>query len=397
MSANVYLPRLIDGRLADALTSVPILILDGPRASGKTTSAGRLAQSVVSLPRDLERLRVDPRRFLSDLPPPVLIDEWQLAGIDLLWVIKSIVDEDPSPGRFVLTGSVEPATYGPTYPLNGRAAVIAMRPMSRAELDGRGDSPVWLEDLVAGERPTSTSGRSTDFDRRWLGQTGFPAGRLMDDPALFLDGYANTVAQRAGDEGRDSTRLLRTMRALATLEAQAVPDQRVWTAAGIDKATWRAYDDLLSRTHLTAPAPSFESDRLKRLTAYPKRFLADTALAVHLAAIDVEADPTALGPYLESFVMQQIRPQADRVGGLVSHLRTGSSEREIDVVIDVRGDLYGIEVKMSTSPGQRDVRHLEWFRDAVRDRFVAGFVVHTGGDTFPLGDDIWAVPIADIC
>ncbi|MAT06733.1 MAG: hypothetical protein CL424_16985 [Acidimicrobiaceae bacterium] len=55
--------------------------------------------------------------------------------------------------------------------------------------------------------------------------------------------------------------------------------------------------------------------------------------------------------------------------------------------------IYAFEVKYGTSPTPADARHLQWLRDALGDRFAAGFVVHTGGDTIALGDHLWAVPI----
>ena len=175
-----------------------------------------------------------------------------------------------------------------------------------------------------------------------------------------------------------------------------MPDQRIWDSADINKATWKAYEDLLARTHLAVPSPAFQSNRLKRLTTYPKRFLADTALALALAALDTErlrASPSIAGSYLESFVAQQLRPQVDLVGGTFGHLRTGANQREIDVVIEVGLDVVAIEVKYSQRPSADDARHLVWMRDELGERFVAGIVVHTGGDTVPLGDRIWAVPV----
>jgi len=230
----------------------------------------------------------------------------------------------------------------------------------------------------------------------WLTRAGFPAVRNMADAALFLEGYGALVSQRAGDEGRDASRLLRTMRVLATLEGQAVPDQRIWESADINKATWKDYDDLLERTHLAVPSPAFESNRLKRLTTYPKRFLADTALALALAGLDAARlvdDPTLAGPYVESSVMQQLRPQIDGVGGTLSHLRTGAGQHEIDAIVEIGLDVYAFEVKHGSNPSRADARHIEWFRDGLDDRFVAGFVVHTGGDTSSLGDRIWAIPV----
>ena len=395
----VYLPRHVDRRLADACAAFPIVVLDGPRAVGKTTTAKRVAASVVELPRDRERLLIDAESFLQDLPRPVLIDEWQLAGTELLWVLKRMVDSDPSPGRFVLAGSVEPATYGPTYSLTGRAGRLLMRPMTAVELDGGGNVRTFLERVVAGERPAASAGRSGGLNLEQLGRSGFPAARSLSDPSLFLDGYAALVAQRAGDEGRDSSRLLTTLRVLATLEAQAVPDQRIWEAADINKSTWKTYDDLLARTHVTAPSGAFHSNRLKRLTSYPKRYLADTALSLALAGVDAGSlggDPALAGRYLESYVMQQLRPQVDAIGGVLTHMRTGAGEHEVDAVVEVGRDVYAIEVKLGVRPVVADAGHLVWLRDRLGDRFVAGFVAHAGADSYELGDRIWALPITDL-
>jgi len=115
----------------------------------------------------------------------VLIDGWQLAGTDLLWVLKRIVDADPTPGRFVLAGSVDPATYGPTFPLTGRAVRVVMRPMTGAEWTGRGGAATFLECIVAGEGPASSAGVSARFDSEWLGRGGFPATRRLPDPGTL--------------------------------------------------------------------------------------------------------------------------------------------------------------------------------------------------------------------
>jgi predicted AAA+ superfamily ATPase len=392
-----YLPRHAEASIARALSSIPIVILDGPRGVGKTTTARRYAKSILSFPADLDRLAVDAAGTLHALPTPVLIDEWQLAGPDLLWVLKGLVDADPRPGRFLLTGSVEPATYGPTYPLTGRAATVSLRPFTVAEHEGVGDRPTFVERFVAGESMAPTAGRTGTLPMGEMLRSGFPGARRMEDQRLFLEGYASLLAQRAGDEGRDATRMLRSLRILATLEGQAVPDQRIWEAADINKLTWKNYEDLLARTHISVPLPAYESNRLARLTTYPKRFLADVALALNLAQVDraqLTGDPSLAGRYFESFVLQQLRPQVDAVRGTISHIRLGSGSREVDAVAEVGQKLLAFEAKSSTKATAADAKQLAWLRDQQGDRFGGGFVAYAGGDLFALGDRLWALPVS---
>jgi predicted AAA+ superfamily ATPase len=394
-----YLPRIIDGRLLAALESFPIVILDGPRAVGKTTTAVRVANSTIRLPEDLPLLAIDAAGTLAALTPPVLIDEWQLAGIDLLWTLKRLADDDPTPGRFLLTGSVEPASHGPTHPLTGRAVNLVMYPMTAAELAGAGHEPSFVARLLSGAVPQPQSRGGSSITLNQLFTTGFPAARLQSDPSMFLQGYAALVAQRAGDEGRDASRLLRTLAVLGVLTAQAVLDQRIWESADINKATWKSYEDLLARVHLSAPIAPFSSNTLKRLTGYPKRMLVDTALALAVANLtidDLRRDPALTGRYVESYVAQQLRPQVAAANGTLRHVRTTGGDHEVDLLADVSGRRYAFEVKAGTRPDAEDTKHLRWLKRELGDDLALGVVVHTGADTYPLGDDIWAVPLSDL-
>lgn len=118
------------------LAGLPALSINGPRAVGKTRTALRRASTVYHLddPRTLALTLADPGRLTTG-DPPVLIDEWQLYPPS--WdLVRRAVDENPSPGRFLLTGSATPEAP-PTHSGAGRIVALRMRPMSLSER-GRG-------------------------------------------------------------------------------------------------------------------------------------------------------------------------------------------------------------------------------------------------------------------
>ena len=390
-----YLPRIADRTLAEAIRTFPVVMLDGARATGKTTSASRAAASEIRFPRDLALVESDPSRVLVDGDRPVLVDEWQLAGTDLLWAAKSIVDSDPVPGFFVLAGSVEPEAYGPTYPLTGRSVRIALRPMTRRELEGNGGGTLWLERLLAGE-VTVPGRRSPRLDIEDLVVTGFPAASKLASSAEWLRSYAATIAERTVEDRRDPVRVNRLLRVLAEAESQAAPDEHLWRSADIDRKTLAAYEQMLARTHIRADLPAWESNRLKRITTYPKRQYVDAALALALARLgpdQLRRDPRLAGRYLESFVAAQLRPECDRLGGVMHHLRTKGGEREIDLLVELDSGIVAIEVKSGVEPKRDDARHLVWLRARLGDRLQAALVLHRGEATYELVDGVWAVPI----
>lgn len=391
-----YLPRTVDAALREAVQALPIVILEGARATGKTTSAIRITSSELRFPRDLALFQSDPIGVLEGLKTPALIDEWQLAGIELLWSLKQLVDERPGPGQFILTGSVEPETYGETYPLTGRSGRIVMRPFCQRELGGEGAGVSWLSRVISGELLQPSGGKADRSVPERMLRSGFPATRSLDDPTRWLRSYAASVTERSVDERRDPERVATVLRVLAEMESNTVPDERLWEAADVNRETFLRYDRMLKRTHVVAPLPAWRTNRLKRLTMYPKRMLVDAGLALAVAGIKEEAlkgSPELAGRYFESFVAAQLRPETDELEVELFHLRTKAEQREIDLLIDVQGRLIAIKAKSGTRPTPSDGKHLRWLREELGDQVIATVVVHRGGDTFNMGGDVWAVPV----
>jgi predicted AAA+ superfamily ATPase len=98
-----YRTRLADIRLAQLLREFPAILINGPRAVGKTTTGRQHAADVVRLDRPAESavFRADPDAALRRRKEPLLLDEWQEAP-EVLAAVKRTVDEDPRPGRFNL-------------------------------------------------------------------------------------------------------------------------------------------------------------------------------------------------------------------------------------------------------------------------------------------------------
>ncbi|HEX9766872.1 MAG TPA: DUF4143 domain-containing protein [Nitriliruptorales bacterium] len=407
-----YAARLADGVLARLVAEVPAVLMVGPRAVGKTTTARRVAAHVVRLDRPAEAaaFRADPDAALRGLPEPVLLDEWQEVP-DVLGAVKRAVDDRPTPGRFILAGSVRAHVDTDAWPGTGRLVRVRLLPLCERELAGRGDGASMVDVLFDG--PTdlpSRVGASSELPdlRDYLHQAlrgGFPepALRLVSDDvrAAWTTSYVDHLVTRdvaSVGETRDPVRLTRYLNVLASNTAGIVDDKTLYDTAGIDRKTAAAYERLLSELFVLETAPAWWSNRLKRLTKSGKRYLIDGGLAAGVLGLGVDAvmaDGDVLGRFLDTFVAAQVRAELltpDR--GRLHHLRQEQGRREVDLIVERAGRLVGIEVKASAAPDAADARHLAWLRDEVGERFRAGVVLHTGPGTFELGDRLWALPIA---
>lgn len=404
-----YRERLADPLIAELLAELPALSIVGPRASGKTTTAERYARTVIRLDRGAEAVAVaaDPDAALEGLPEPILLDEWQEVP-HVLGAVKRACDAEPRPGRFILTGSVRAEIEAATWPGTGRVTRLAMFPLTVSEQLGTPVTP--LVDRIARGAPTATRAGQPNL-RGYLEMAlrgGFPHPSLMlGDRARrsWLDTYVEEIVTRdAGLAGgrHDSTRLSRYFEAYALNSAGITDDTTLYEAAGIDRRTALAYRELLSRLHVIDELPAWTSNRLKRLSLAPKRFLVDASL---LASVTGATERTAmrdgglLGRLLETFVVAQLRAQATASEHRcrLYHLRQQHGRHEIDVIaeLDAR-HIIGIEIKATAAPSTGDARHLAWMRDHTGQQFLAGVVLHTGPASFPLGERLWAHPISSL-
>jgi uncharacterized protein len=407
-----YLPRLADATLAELLADFPALLVVGPRATGKTTTAARFARTVLRLdePRVARAVAADPDAVLRGLDEPILIDEWQMAP-SVLGAVKRAVDTGHGRGRFIVTGSVHGRLDQPTWPGTGRLIQVGMTGLTVRELAGDDlKRPSFAERVGAGfaeglRTPTDPPDLRGYVELAVRG--GFPESALEYSARgyrIWLESYLQQLFQRdvtQVDRARDPELLRRYFEAYALNTAGVVPDQTIFDAAGINRKTADAYESLLTNLFIVERIPAWHSNRFKRLVRTPKRYVIDPGLVAGTLRLDVNdimTDADVLGRLIDTFVVAQIRAEL-RLGGRgrLYHLRDRNGEHEIDLVVELgHNRIVAIEVKAHSAPDGRAAKHLRWLRDELGDGFLAGVVLHTGPFTYELDERIIAAPICTI-
>lgn len=402
-----YLPRAADAVLDEMIGDHPAVLITGPRAAGKTTTAARRAAATIQLANDREReaFSADIEAGLTTRAEPVLIDEWQEVPA-VLGHIKALVDAEPRRGRFLVTGSIPGDIDGVTWPGTGRLVRLEMYGLTEREIEGRVDEATWLAGVMRGEvGRIRTELRLRDYVARAL-RSGFPEPALeLAGPARtrWLASYVDQLVTRDAqdvDHGRDPNRLRRFLMAYALNSAGVVDDTTIYTSAGVTKNTARAYDRLLQNLLVTAEVPAWTSNRLKRLALAPKRYLVDPGLFVGLLGTDeadVLADGDLLGRVIETFVVAQLRAEFALMAPAprLHHLRTAEGRHEVDVIVEVGARrLIAIEVKATSTPGPDDTKHLRWLKRELGNALTAAVLLHTGPITVEFDEGVIACPIA---
>lgn len=411
MEAMDYVERYVDSALDALLGELPAVMLTGPRGCGKTTTAIRRASSTVRLdrPEQAAALTNAPDEVLASLEPPVLVDEWQNAP-ESLSAIKRAVDSGSGSNRFLVTGSVRSRLLGAGWPATGRITPIAMFGLTQGEVEGSSagfDLPGRMfgkRDPGAGELPEAPS--IVDYVAM-AAAGGFPGAYRLSAPtrSAWYDGYVEQLIHHDAEQllALRAPKALGALALAAALNTAGLPALSGLAAAGeVDHRTARAYLGLLEELRVIDRLPAWGANRLARMVKTPKLYMTDPGMAMHLSGDDAQGmllDGGRLGRVVDTFVMAQLRPllRLSHPGVSAFHLRDANGAREVDVVLEsAAGRIVALEIKAANSATPRDARHLAWLRDQVGESFVRGLVLHTGSMTYPLGERLWAMPIASL-
>jgi uncharacterized protein len=410
--ADLYVARLADDLLTDLVREFAAVMVVGPRASGKTTSAQRVCRSIVHLDRDVEAapVRVDPDVVLAEFDRPILLDEWQMVP-EVLASVKRAVDVDGSPGQFVLTGSVRAELLPSSWAATGRVVGLTQWGLTERELRGAHHQRPLLDVVFDGDLTALNSPAAPLTVRDYLDcavRGTFPGVALRSSErgrTVWWDSYLDRLINRdamLAEQQRDPVKLRRYLAALAANTAGIIEHKALYDAAGITRVTAERYDTLLEMLFVLERLPAWHSNRLNRLTRSDKRYLTDAAIATSLLGADTRSllrNGDLLGRIMDTFLLSQLRPELEVSAHRprLHHLRLDSNRREVDIIAEARdGRVVGIECKATAAPSIADAVHLIWLRDQLGDQFAGGVVFHTGPRVVQLGDRIAALPIASL-
>lgn len=344
----------------------------------------------------------DPEGFTRGLEYAV-IDEIQRAP-DLLLALKKQVDEDPRPGRFLITGSVDlfAAASSPDS-LAGRVETVTLLPFSQAEISGA-SPPGFLDRAFTGgfEAYRNTVPTADLIERVVSG--GFPLALARADPIrrrAWLLSYARSLAERdvsdlAKVNKRDELALLIERAALTS--GQLLNISGIAAQLGVDAKTVDRWITLFERMFLVRRVRAWHNNQLKRLVKAPKLHFMDSGLLAALVRVgrtEVLTDRQKLGPLLESFVYNELAKAVALSGEptTISHYRDKDGI-EVDLVLERSpGMVVGIEVKAGATALPRHFNGLRRIKSAIGDRFVCGILLHDGDRIQQVSKRLFAMPV----
>lgn len=414
-SEKPYLDRTVDQRIRQLLEFNGAVLIEGPRACGKTMSALNAAESAEFLDSEQAAAIADiSPSLLLDGARPRLLDEWQV--MPEVWnLVRRAIDASSDDGQFILTGSSVPADDIARHTGAGRIFRLRQRTMTWSERKLSTDS-VSLRQLFegAGVSPSRDTDSLDDVIDN-LCVSGFPAhiSRTPEQTLALMNSYADDLSRsdisRLEDIRHDPEVLLTLLRALARATASEVTlktlnvDVRV-AAPSITPNTVARYLHLFERIYAVEKIPAWTGKLRSKanLRTSPKYMLADPALAVALLRATPQAlrsDLETTGFVFESAVLHDLAVYVEAMGGQLQHYRD-SYGNEIDAILTLPdGRWAAIEVKLggrAAAPASDKLpRLIEQIDSAQPPTFTA--VITGTGMTLPLGDNAVTFPLSALC
>jgi len=401
--------------IEEALSDTPVIVLNGARQVGKSTLCKQLVEEsvfkaqLVTLddPTTLAAARKDPLGFLEGMSKHLIIDEAQRVP-ELLLSIKKLIDEDRNERRIILTGSANVMTLPKIADsLAGRIEIHKLWPLSLDEISGQKSN--FLNALV------SENGQFISHKTIWkdliqkITDGGYPEilnRKTHSRKSKWFDSYITSVLQKdirelANIEGL--TQIPNILHLIATRVGSTINLSDIARLSGIKNTTLQRYMTLLEYVFLIVKIPAWTPNTEGQFVKSPKVFLNDTGLLCHLRGEGfnnlVENRSTA-GAFLENFVILEIIKQISWSDQVLNPFHFSIHKGvEVDLVLeDRKKQLYGVEIKSSSSLKESDFKGLKHLSKLAGAKFKKGIILYTGEQFLSGfgGKNLFAVPVSSL-
>ena len=407
----MFIRRHLETALLEASHFFPVLLLTGARQVGKTTLLSKIAEPgrrFVSLdPLDVRtKAKDDPRLFLADNPPPVIIDEIQYVP-ELLPYIKADVDRmrrtdpDRAHGMYWLTGSQKfELMENVSESLSGRIGIFNLHPLSNREILGMESLPFLPEHFAIGETQSVSSPEF--FHRIWLG--AYPELVCSRSPdrlwAPFYQSYIQTYLERdirKLAQVADLNVFFSFLKAAAARSGQMVNYSDLARDSGVSVPTAKRYMSLLETSGIAKLLYPYSTNQSAPMISTPKMYFLDTGLMAYLTDWtnpQVLQSGAAAGHFFETWCVAEILKSYSNAGLEPSIYYFRTRERhpsEIDVLLVKDGTLYPAEIKKSARLDRNDVKQfskLETFKMPVGE----GALLSLYPEVTHVSEEVLAIP-----
>lgn len=364
-----YRRRIADKLLEEKLDAMGAVLIEGPKACGKTTTAEQQAKSILymddpeQMKQNLQLAETNIRRLLQG-DTPRLIDEWQIA-LQLWDAVRFEIDHRKDDGLFMLTGSAVPADDSKIHHTGaGRFAWLTMRPMSLWE-SGESSGDVSLGELFShSEKVDGANALNMEEVAFAICRGGWPKSLNKKTPkaalrqaAEYFEAITRSDISRVDGVDRDEQRVKRLMRSYSRLQGAMagiptiVADMKTNEPEGMSDETVASYIKALKKIFVIEDMPAWNPN-LRSKTAIrtsDTRYFVDPSIAIAslgLGPNDLLNDLETMGLFFETLCVRDLRIYADANDGNVFHYRDKNG-LECDAVVHLRNGNYGlVEIKL---------------------------------------------------
>ena len=403
-----YIKRSLERKFLKMSSAFKAVMVTGARQVGKSTMLKHLAQDTgrVYVSMDdadtRELANGDPKLFFQMYQPPVLIDEIQKAPA-LFEQIKILCDESDERGRFWLTGSQSKKLMKQAGDsLAGRIGILKMYSLSEKELEGRpNDIPedFSLSSLIQRSRSHPENNILDVYTRIWEG--GMPDMILMDAELRreYWNSYIDAYLMRdaVDDNGiQDTEGFRKLLRACAAFSGELVNYNDLGNAAGVSGATAKEWVKVLQTMGIIFLLEPYFNNELKRMIKTPKLYFCDTGLCAFLSSWtsrDTLMNGAASGHYLENYVAAEMLRNSSYGEKKVNlNFYRDTNQKEIDLVMEMDGQLHPFEIKRAASPDKKAVRTFSLLEKSGKIIGAGGIICMTA-KPFPINEKNSMIPV----